>query len=41
MLLAGAHGESISYAFKNAVWHIVEQGFGGVVIGFVYGKFHG
>ncbi len=36
--MAGAHGESISYVFKNAAWHIVEQGFGGLVIGLVYGR---
>ncbi len=36
LAMAGAHGESISYVFKNAAWHAVEQGIGGVIIGFVY-----
>ena len=38
LAMAGAHGESISYVFKNAAWHIVEQGFGGLIIGLVYGR---
>ena len=38
LAMAGAHGESIAYVFKNAAWHIVEQGVGGMVIGTVYGK---
>jgi len=38
LAMAGAHGESISYVFKNAAWHVVEQGFGGIVIAFVYGR---
>lgn len=37
LAMAGAHGESISYVFKNAAWHTIEQGIGGIVIGFVYG----
>ena len=38
LVMAGAHGESISYVIKNAIWHMVEQGSGGVVIGLIYGK---
>ena len=38
LAMAGAHGESISYVLKNEAWHIVEQGFGGLIIGLVYGK---
>ncbi len=38
LAMAGAHSTSIAYVFKNAAWHIVEQGMGGVIIGFVYGK---
>jgi uncharacterized membrane protein YvlD (DUF360 family) len=38
LVMAGAHGNSISYVFKNALWHLVEQGVGGMVIGIVYGK---
>lgn len=34
--MAGAHGESLVYVFKNAAWHIVEQGIGGVIIALVY-----
>lgn len=38
LAMAGAHGEPLTYVFKNAVWHVVEQAFGGVIIGWVYGK---
>ena len=38
LAMAGAHGNSISYVFKNAAWHIVEQGIGGIIIGLVYGR---
>lgn len=38
LAMAGAHGDSIVYVFQNAVWHIVEQGVGGIVIGVVYDK---
>lgn len=32
LAMAGAHGKPLGYVFKNAVWHIVEQGIGGIVI---------
>lgn len=38
LALAGAHGDSISYVFKNAALHVVEQGFGGIIVGFIYGR---
>lgn len=38
LAMAGAHGESIIYVFKNSAWHMVEQGLGGVIIGLIYGK---
>jgi hypothetical protein len=38
LAMAGAHGESIAYVFKNAAWHMVEQGVGGIIIGLVYGR---
>jgi hypothetical protein len=38
LAMAGAHGTSLLYVFKNAAWHMVEQGIGGVVIGLIYGK---
>ena len=38
LVMAGAHGESISYQFVNGLWHVIEQGFGGGVIGYVYAK---
>jgi len=38
LAMAGAHGKSLVYVFKNAAWHIVEQGAGGIVIGLVYGR---
>ena len=39
LAMAGAHDESISYVFKNAAWHMVEQGAGGIVIAYVFAKF--
>jgi len=38
LAMAGAHGESLVYVFKNALWHMVEQGVGGIVIALVYNK---
>lgn len=32
---AAAHGEPLGYVFSNALWHIVEQGLGGLVIALV------
>ena len=37
LAMASVHGDSIIYVFKNGAWHIVEQGIGGIIIGFVYG----
>jgi hypothetical protein len=37
--MAGAHGDSLVYVIKNATWHIVEQGLGGIIIGLIYGNF--
>jgi hypothetical protein len=39
LALAGAHNTSIIYVIKNSVWHMVEQGIGGIIIAFVYKKF--
>jgi uncharacterized membrane protein YvlD (DUF360 family) len=36
LAMVGAHGDSILYVFKNAVWHMVEQGIGGIIIGLIY-----
>jgi hypothetical protein len=36
LAMAGAHGKSITYVFRNATWHVAEQGMGGVVVGLVY-----
>ena len=38
LAMAGAHGDSILYVFKNAAWHVVEQGVGGIIVGLVYGR---
>lgn len=38
LAMAGAHGESILYVLKNAAWHVVEQGVGGIVVGLIYGR---
>ena len=36
LAMAGAHSTSILYVLKNAAWHMVEQGAGGIVIGLIY-----
>jgi len=36
LAMAGAHGESLVYVFKNGAWHAVEQGLGGIVIGVIF-----
>lgn len=36
LAMAGAHGSSMVYVFKNALWHAVEQGIGGIVVGIVF-----
>ncbi|MCP4602293.1 MAG: hypothetical protein GY847_17545 [Proteobacteria bacterium] len=38
LAMAGAHDNSISYVFKNAAWHMIEQGVGGVIVGLIYGR---
>jgi len=30
LTLAGAHETSVAYVFKNTLWHMVEQGIGGI-----------
>jgi len=34
LAMAGAHDESLAYVFKNGLWHVVEQGLGGLVLAF-------
>lgn len=38
LAMAGAHGDSLLYVFKNAAWHIIEQGVGGIIIALVYAR---
>jgi hypothetical protein len=38
LAMSAAHGEPLLYVFKNASWHMVEQGIGGAIIGLVYRK---
>ena len=38
LVMAGAHDTSVIYEFKNAIWHMIEQGIGGVIIGLVYSR---
>lgn len=38
LAMAGAHGTSILYTFKNVAWHMIEQGIGGIILGLVYGR---
>ena len=39
LAMAGAHEKSLSYVFKNALWHMVEQGVGGIIIALVYHRY--
>ena len=38
LVMAGAHETSVIYEFKNAGWHMIEQGIGGMIIGLVYSR---
>lgn len=38
LAMAGAHGGSIAYVFKNGAWHVVEQGLGGWIAGLVWAR---
>ncbi len=38
LTLAGIHGTSIAYEVRNALYHVVEQGIGGVVVAVIIGK---
>lgn len=38
LAMAGAHSGPLAYVFKNAAWHIVEQGTGGIIVGLIYSK---
>ncbi|MHC5037046.1 MAG: hypothetical protein ACYTHM_07010 [Planctomycetota bacterium] len=37
LVRAGAHGGSLPYILVNGLWHLVEQGTGGVIMGLVFG----
>jgi len=38
LTMVGAHGKSLAYVLKNAAWHLVEQGIGGIVMALVMGS---
>ncbi|NQV02477.1 MAG: hypothetical protein HQ542_07515 [Bacteroidia bacterium] len=38
LAMAGSHDTSIIYEIKNALWHVIEQGIGGIIIALIYGK---
>jgi len=38
LTMAAAHNTSIPYEFKNALYHVVEQGLGGIIIAIILGK---
>jgi len=38
LAMAGAHDTSILYEIENTVWHIVEQGIGGIVVAMLWGN---
>ncbi|MFC1512166.1 hypothetical protein ACFL5H_03110 [Candidatus Latescibacterota bacterium] len=39
LAMVAAHGDNtIAYVIKNSLWHIVEQGIGGIFIAFIFGR---
>lgn len=40
LAMAGAHNTSIFYEIRNAIWHMIEQGFGGIIIAMIFLKIH-
>ena len=38
LALAGAHGTSIAYEIKNGIYHLFEQGIGGIIISLFFRK---
>ena len=36
LAMAGAHETSVLYEIKNTLWHIFEQGIGGIIIAYIY-----
>jgi hypothetical protein len=38
LTMAGAHNTSIAYEINNAMYHMVEQGIGGIIIAIILGK---
>jgi hypothetical protein len=38
LTMAAAHDTSIVYEIKNALWHMIEQGIGGIIIATIIGK---
>lgn len=40
LVMASAHDTSIIYEIKNGIWHMVEQGIGGVVISIISSRLH-
>ncbi len=38
LAMAGVHDTSIIYEIKNTLWHMFEQGIGGIIIALIYGK---
>lgn len=38
LVMVGAHGELVGYVLKNAVWHLLEQGVGGLVVAYIWAR---
>lgn len=38
LVIAAAHGKSLSYELRNALWHVVEQGLGGLAYGLMFAR---
>lgn len=39
LVVAGIHGDPLGYVFGNALVHVGEQGLGGVVLGYTFGRY--
>jgi len=38
LAMAGTHDTSVIYEVKNTLWHMIEQGIGGIIIALIQGK---
>lgn len=38
LAMASTHDTSITYEIRNSIWHMIEQGIGGIIVALVYGR---